>query len=591
MLTCCRLNLCSLLILSVHILVEAKDVCSGYNTCNHVYLKMEEALINNKTMLDKLRVAFLITNNIEIDFFLDLQVVNGIDNISCNCRNDYYGYAFYLPDTFDNKWMLCDPPMYFEYRTVAASKWKLEQTENDVKQSIEWMSYLHSSLWSTFIVLFADTYNIYIDSGFYRDSYDMTFRIDRLDCNPSPQLLNCVLSRLLSWVSPVPASSCILVYYYFTQIKVYAEVGGRPQTWDQSQKGTVTYNDDDKDMKFLKRSMHERTFVNLSLAEYVFVSLSLALVIARFFPAIHNQIVSKATTSLQYQSLFWGTAVVSNVFIYGLLFTAGKGLSIYMAAIFNPVEYFWYNIICMCVSSILEVIICVILFVGALISSMRSHPGIPIPTTMAKVMINISLCFSCFCLYVCCSSRCRAKTLHVLVLFSFMCFIYRAIMESISVGFLLFIEEYRTSTVSVNMLCISLVFFLVVFVSYSIFFMSSSRNVAFYQQGFNCLGGACMLVTVFGAVILLVVMYIIIFFSLKLTGVSGIVTGLIPSIALSAVSWYIKKRLQKADQSNAVDNVPPPITQSEYGATDARPMNDGGRENSDIDAEKNLLLP
>ncbi|CAI8048541.1 hypothetical protein GBAR_LOCUS26762, partial [Geodia barretti] len=31
----------------------------------------------------------------------------------------------------------------------------------------------------------------------------------------------------------------------------------------------------------------------------------------------------------------------------------------------------------------------------------------------------------------------------------------------------------------------------------------------------------------------------------KLKGVAGIVTGLIPSIALSAASWYIKKRLEK----------------------------------------------
>ena len=79
--------------------------------------------------------------------------------------------------------------------------------------------------------------------------------------------------------------------------------------------------------------------------------------------------------------------------------------------------------------------------------------------------------------------------------------------------------------------------------------MTSGGNVAFYRQGLNCLGGVVMLTSVFGSVMLLVVMYMVIFFSLKLIGVGGIVTGLIPSIALSAVSWYIKKRLQKANQS------------------------------------------
>ena len=94
------------------------------------------------------------------------------------------------------KWTPCDPPipMYFDYRSVAASKWKLEQTEHDVKQSIKWMSYSHSNLWSTLNSLLG---YCHYDSGFYHDSYDMTydmtFRLDRLDCNPSPQLAegNC----------------------------------------------------------------------------------------------------------------------------------------------------------------------------------------------------------------------------------------------------------------------------------------------------------------------------------------------------------------------------------------------------------------
>ena len=38
--------------------------------------------------------------------------------------------------------------------------------------------------------------------------------------------------------------------------------------------------------------------------------------------------------------------------------------------------------------------------------------------------------------------------------------------------------------------------------------------------------------------------YLTVIFSLNLSGISGIVTGLVPSIALSATSWYIKKRLQ-----------------------------------------------
>ena len=386
---------------------------------------------------------------------------------------------------------------------------------------------------------------------------------------------------------------------------MYSEVGGRPQTWDQSQKGTVTFDEDDyydfyymdyygTAMLFMNLPLSTHAAVNLYLVEYVFVSLSLALIIAKFFPAIHNQIVSKASTSLQYQSLYWGTAVVSNVFIYGLLLTAGRVWSIGIAA-FNDSSYIWFQLkatetdvekTIIAVSSIQEVVVHVTLLVGALIASMRSCQGIPIPIGMAKVMIKISFCFSCFCFCVCCTRQCRRKALRVLILFSFMCFIYRGVMDCISAGFLLFIESSRALTVTVITIYISLIFFFVIFVSYTIFLMTSGKNAAFYRRSLNCFGGTFMLISVFGAVMLLVVIYMIIFFSLRLTGVKGIVTGLIPSIALSAISWNIKKRLQKAS------NVPPPpaAAQSEYGAADARPINDGVREDSDVDAEK-LLLP
>ena len=70
------------------------------------------------------------------------------------------------------------------------------------------------------------------------------------------------------------------------QIKVYSEVGGIPQAWNQHQKGTVfriPYRDKD-DIKFMQWPIDTNTFVKLCLIEYIMlVSLSLALVIARQF--------------------------------------------------------------------------------------------------------------------------------------------------------------------------------------------------------------------------------------------------------------------------------------------------------------------
>ena len=236
------------------------------------------------------------------------------------------------------------------------------------------------------------------------------------------------------------------------QIKVYSysEAGSRPLTWDQNQKGTITFDydysdyDDSKVMEFMKWSMNAHSFVKLSLVEYVFVSLCLAVIIAKFFPAIHNQIVSKAVNSLEYQSLYWGSAVVTNVFTYGLVFVAARGWSLF-------VHYLWYfptynnfslykhdqlSYESLCIVSTQEFVVYVIFFVGALFASLRNHHNkvIAMPTGMGKVMINISFCFSCFCFFVCCSQRCRAKTLRVLILCSFMSFIYHIIMDVFLLG-------------------------------------------------------------------------------------------------------------------------------------------------------------
>ena len=83
-----------------------------------------------------------------------------------------------------------------------------------------------------------------------------------------------------------------------------------------------------------------------------------------------------------------------------------------------------------------------------------------------------------------------------------------------------------------------------------------------FKKWLILLEGVCMLISVFGAVALMVVMYnMIIVFSLNLKGVAGIVTGLIPSIALSAAPWYIKKRLEKeVGQSNTATSQLPQVS-------------------------------
>ena len=93
---------------------------------------------------------------------------------------------------------------------------------------------------------------------------------------------------------------------------------------------------------------------------------------------------------------------------------------------------------------------------------------------------------------------------------------------------------------------------------------------------------------VFPAVILMVVMYTIVVMSLSLKGLTGIVTGLTPSIALSAASWYIKKILEKEMSSSNTAT-----SQSQYGTTGGK-VNGGEREKTEdntADGQRSNLLP
>ena len=388
----------------------------------------------------------------------------------------------------------------------------------------------------------------------------------------------------------------------FLQIKVYSESGGKLQThWDQSQKGTLTdydyyyysdYDDDRQDvLVFMTHPMSMVTFVKLSLAEYVFVSLCLALVIAILFPAVHNHIVSKATR-LEHQSLYWGMVVVSNTFVYGLLFAGVKGLSMFLSCtflesrVYHDHDYRVYSTFLsrsakhITVPVSLEVVINAVLSSGALFASLKSRNsshGV-VPRKIGKFFINLSFCWSCFCVCVCCSKRCRAKTMSVLVMFSLMVFLHHNIMEAISFGFMLFIEPSRVFVITIGLLYISFMVFLVLSISLSIFILRGrNTRTPLYQQFISLVGIVILLLIIFGAVGLMFVVYIIIFFSLRLHGFSGIVTGLIPSIALSAASWYIKKRLERGLSQPNTDT-----TQPEYGAT-AGTVNDA--------EEQRMLLP
>ena len=353
----------------------------------------------------------------------------------------------------------------------------------------------------------------------------------------------------------------------------YSHNGSKPQSWPENNKGSVQCSGEGyygQLYSLMNMSILINKYISVGFFEYAAVSLSLSLVIAKFFPAVHNKIVLRVTR-VEHQSLYWGTVIVSNIFTYGLLFLARKGWS--LLTISHPAQY---------ILVILEVVFNTILLVGALIASCKGHggTGVPVPNGIVKICIYISFLFSCFCCCVGCSVYCKKKTLRVLVLFSFMSFIYHSLLDVISVTLLLFIEETRASTATFTLLYISLLIFLVLFASFTLLTLIQ-RNVSGWHQCLNCFGGAFLFITVFVALMLLIIMYITAMFSLKLQGVSGIVTGLIPSIVLSFISWYIKKKFFTRKHTTGSTN-------SDMGH---EPGISGGAENDKLEDNDRMLLP
>ena len=129
--------------------------------------------------------------------------------------------------------------------------------------------------------------------------------------------------RLKYTIAPCVNDAVYKTLFYLLQVKTYSySYESRHQAWDKSQKGTVQLSDEYLGFYF------DDGLITFGLSEYVLVSLALALIIAVFSPAVHNTIVHRASARLGNKSLYWGTAVVSNVFIYGLVFALGRGLFI-----------------------------------------------------------------------------------------------------------------------------------------------------------------------------------------------------------------------------------------------------------------------
>ena len=176
---------------------------------SHLFSNLEEALINNKTLMNLLRQNFMITENVEIHFSVQLEVVNGID-LSSSCGSDPSTNTFSPSNSSDYKWKPCNIPYEMIYSSPYLSKIESDREKFGIDLKIVWLSMLHGNVISTFIFvpgllphLWSPVYDgsDYLYDDGIETSVPMTLVMDRLDCNPSIAITQCVLSELLSWVS------------------------------------------------------------------------------------------------------------------------------------------------------------------------------------------------------------------------------------------------------------------------------------------------------------------------------------------------------------------------------------------------------
>ena len=192
---------------------------------SHLFSKLEEALIDNKTVLNVVRQIFLNTDYTMIGFSIQLEVINGTGLVHiCDLKDGTFcptNITDYRP-----KWKLCDHPnghgalsMMFSSQNILEEERQMERMmrrerekensrENKIDVMIAWLSMLHGSLPATFpSILPRDKYNYLIPPGIVLDNTNstsmvsMTLVIQQLDCNPSITMLQCVMSDILRWVS------------------------------------------------------------------------------------------------------------------------------------------------------------------------------------------------------------------------------------------------------------------------------------------------------------------------------------------------------------------------------------------------------
>ena len=209
-----------LLLTVVSFVVQTSTLHRDY--CNHhalyiddysyLYLKLEEALIKDHKHLEKLRTIF-ISSSVTFSIVLNINM-SALKITDTPCNNYYYEPSY--THTFchgQHQLSLCiDCSLDIKLIQETLNSVMLAVTEDNIDGLILYLSITHGSLFSiywplytsaiSFIKYGANNYD-YTNILFAKDEYKIELKLamDNQVCNPSCALTNCVLFKMLSWVS------------------------------------------------------------------------------------------------------------------------------------------------------------------------------------------------------------------------------------------------------------------------------------------------------------------------------------------------------------------------------------------------------
>ena len=275
------------------------------------------------------------------------------------------------------------------------------------------------------------------------------------------------------------------------------------------------------------------------ILELVFVfALALKLV-----PGYYLALSERVHCNRSFYSIYWGTAFIVSLINLCLLITH---LSIgWLFLILSPVvlDTMLYGIYIYSSSITLVLLSLVVAILAVCTSNRHTRLNMPIPIKAADI-----LCCCCCC--TCCSRSTKSKVFQTFILWNILIFVHIVVTSTISLCLLIII--YPAQALSIIASVYSAMFCFIMLTAH--LFYSGTQRSSWYQMFLNM-----MLTVLFpGFVSILIVLYIsCLNKGLHTKGVGGFLVSLLPSLFLSVIGWYVKRRFLKPDgNSDAETDLP-----------------------------------